>query len=132
MPETIDPEAMHIDELPGVWAPAQWEMTAAESAQEAESQASASLLATIDVPEAILRLLLNELEIVRLYGPPAGYDAQEQGEWDSQLITYGFKRSVTLAGITRDAESLELVYTLEGLGSWSMSIFPERVTIELI
>ena len=59
MPSIIDPETMHVDDLPGIWNPIQWEMTEHERILEVENQAEASLLSVIYAPEAILRLLLE-------------------------------------------------------------------------
>jgi len=56
MPIDIDPETMNVDKLPGIWSPVQWELTEEEHIQELDTQATASLLFAVDVPEAILRL----------------------------------------------------------------------------
>lgn len=132
MPGIIDPETMHIDELPGVWAPVQWVQTPEERNREVEEQAKASLLATVDVPEAILRLLLNETGCDVVYAPPPGYDPAEQGDWDDTLITFSFDRQLRLRRLERNPERLVAEYQFENLGWWRFVIEPERVTIERI
>ena len=92
MPGIIDPETFHVDDLPGVWAPVQWEQTKEEQILELETQAKASMMQSVDIPEAILRLLLNETEIASTKVAPAGYDEEEQGEWDDSIVTFMFKR----------------------------------------
>jgi hypothetical protein len=132
MPSIIDPETMHIDDLPGVWNPIQWEITEQERILEVENQAKASLLSGVDVPEAILRLLLEETDIERAYAPPQGFDPEMQGDWDEELITFVFKRRFRLDSVDRKPEELTVVYHIEGLGYWSVEVEHERVTIERI
>lgn len=132
MPSIIDPETMHIDDLPGVWNPIQWEITEQERILELENQAKASLLSVVDVPEAILRLLLEETDIERAYAPPHGFDPEMQGDWDEELITFVFKRRFRLDSVDRKPEELAVVYHIEGLGYWSVEVEHERVTIERI
>lgn len=132
MPGVIDPETLHVDDLPGVWAPVQWEQTPEERAAEIENQARASLLANVDVPEAILRLLLNETEADTVYAPPEGYQTEQQGDWDDTLITFAFKRPIRLTRVEREPERLVVEYQFANLGYWLLTIEPERVTIERI
>ena len=132
MPSIIDPETIHANELPAIWSPVQWELTEEERVEEIEEQAKASLLWAMDAPEAILRLLLNEEGIKRLYEPPANYDPEEQGEWSSEFLTFGSKRAIKLDSIEREHETLHLVYKVEDLGYWAFEITPERVVIERI
>lgn len=130
MPGIIDPQTMYIDDLPGIWSPVQWEMTSEEHAQELEQQATASLLWAIDGPEAILRLLLEESAIERSYGPPEGYNPEMQGEWNSDLITFEFKRPIRLERVERDQDYLYVEYNFDNRGYWSFEIEPEKVTIQ--
>ena len=132
MPSIIDPETMHVDDLPGVWNPIQWELTEQERNLELENQAQASLLSAIDVPEAILRLLLEEIDIERAYVPPQGFDPEMQGDWDDELITFVFRRALRLESVNREPEKLTVVYRVEGLGYWSVEVEHERVTIERV
>ena len=132
MPSIIAPETMHVNELPAIWSPVQWELTEEERVQEIEVQATASLLWAMDAPEAILRLLLNEEGIKRLHEAPKGYDPEEQGEWSDEFLTFGSKRGITLDSVDRDRETLYLVYKTEDLGHWQFEISPERVVIERI
>ncbi len=132
MSSIIDPETMYVDDLPTIWSPVQWELSEAEQKKELEDQITASLLWAADAPEVILRLLLNETAFERAYEPPEGYDPDQQGEWDSSLSTYQFKRSVKMCQVTRDQDYLYVEYDFGELGTWALEIEPERVTIEKI
>ncbi len=130
MPGVIDPETMNIDGLPGIWSPVQWELTEEERAREVETQATASLLWSVDVPEAILRLLLQETDIDRIFNPPEDYDPEEQGEWDNELVTFGFQKPIRLVKVERDHNYLYLEYKFGDFGYWYIEIEPEKVTIK--
>lgn len=129
MPSVIDSETMNADELPGIWSPVQWELTEGERVQELEMQATASLLWAVDIPEAILRLLLNEHAIERAFEPPPGYDPEMQGDWDEELLTFQFKRSIRLVTIDRGRDDLYLEYDFGDLGHWAFEIEPDKVNI---
>jgi len=132
VPPVIDPETLYVDNLPAIWSPVQWELTEEERIEEIETQATASLLWTMDAPEAILRLLLNEVAIQRLYAPPKDYKTEEQGEWDPDVITFGPVRPIKLETVERTREHLRLVYRAADLGYWEFTIEPERVVIARI
>ncbi len=132
MPSIIDPETMNADNLPGIWNPIQWELSEAERIQEVENQARSSLLWVVDIPEAILRLLLDETDIERTLLPPEGFDPDLQGDWDNELITFKFKRSIHLESVERDHNRLAVTYKFDGLGYWRLEVLPERVTIERV
>ena len=132
MPSIIDPETLYVDDLPAIWSPVQWELTDEERVKAVEDQATASLLWTMDAPEAILRLLLNETGIQRLFAEPKGYDPEEQGDWDKDIITFGPERPVKLASVERTPTRLEVVYDFGDRGLWEFIIEAERVTIERI
>jgi len=132
MPSIIDPQTIHVDELPSIWSPVQWELTEEERVEAINEQATASLLWTMDAPEAILRLLLGETGIKRLYQAPDNYDTEEQGEWDEEIMTFGPYRSMELIEIDRTPERLLLVYKFGDLGYWEFIIEAEKVTIERI
>ena len=132
MPSVIDPETLYVDDLPAIWSPVQWELSEEERIQAVEEQATASLLWTMDAPEAILRLLLDETGIERLYKPPAGYDIEQQGDWNEKLITFGPKRAMKLEAVNRTPARLELIYNFGELGTWAFAIEPERVSIERV
>lgn len=132
MTAIIIPETINVDALPGIWSPVQWELTEEERLAELDQQATASLLWAVDVPEAILRLLLDETAIVRAYEPPEGYDPEQQGEWDETMLTFAFKRHARLNSVERQGDSLVAVYNLEGAGYWELEITPERVVIQRI
>src|SRR4030042_1488680 len=86
MPGVIVAETVQVGALPGIWSPVQWELGEEERREELEDQARASLLAAVDTPEAVLRLLLDETEIVRAFGPPEGYDPEQQGEGEGSPV----------------------------------------------
>lgn len=130
MPGVIDPETIHVDSLPGIWTPVQWEMTESERQTEVEHQAIASLLWSIDIPQAILRMLLSETRIERSYEPPPGYDADVQGDWNGELIAFKFKMPIRLDDVGRERDKLTLAFDFHELGYWCMEIEPEKVTIE--
>lgn len=132
MPGVIDPERINVDVLPGIWTPVQWEMNEEERKTELEQQATASLLWSIDVPEAILRLLLSETRIERTYEPPEGYDPEVQGEWNGELVVFKFRNSIGLDDVIREPNKLTVAYNFGDLGYWCIEIEPEKVTIERI
>lgn len=129
MPSVIDPETMNVDRLPGVWSPVQWDLSEEERIEELDNQAAASLLFNVDAPEAILRLLLNEYQIERAIDPPGDYDPEKQGEWNPDLLTFQFSRSVKLVDIKREADRLYIEYNFEGLGYWAFEIEPESIQV---
>jgi hypothetical protein len=129
MPKDIDPQTINADNLPGIWSPIQWELSEGEQLMELEEQSIASLLFSVDPPEAILRLLLNEYAIERAHEPPKGFDPELQGDWDSELVTFKFKRAITLNRIERDPENLYLEYKVEDLGTWILEISNDNVDI---
>ena len=132
MPSIIDHETIHVDELPPLWAPVQWELTEEERVQALEEQARASLLWMMDAPEAILRLLLNEVDVRRLYEPPDGYDEEQQGEWEPDLVTFGPRRPFKLDSVSREDDATYIVYKAGDLGYWEFEISEEEVTIRRI
>ena len=132
MPIDIEPETMNVDDLPGIWSPVQWELTEDEHIQELEAQATASLLFAVDVPEAILRLLLNEYTIERAFEPPDGFDSDQQGSWNDDLLTFQFRRPIELVNVQRERDCLSIIYDFKEMGRWSLEIQPEKVTIERV
>jgi hypothetical protein len=132
MPSVIDPETLYVDDLPAIWSPIQWELTEEERVQAVEEQATASLLWTMDAPEAILRLLLGEAGIQQLHAPPKDYNPEEQGEWNEEIITFGPKRAIKLESVERTPTRLELVYDFGELGHWEFVIESEWVSIQRI
>jgi len=132
MPSVIDPQTIHVDELPAIWSPVQWELTEEERVEVVDEQATASLLWTMDAPEAILRLLLGETETQRLYRPPENYDPAEQGDWDEEILTFGPYRPIKLVEVERGPDYLRLVYNFGDLGYWEFMIEPEKVIVERI
>lgn len=129
MPQIIDPETIAVDDLPTIWSPVQWDLTEEERIQELESQSAASMLWSADVPEAILRLLLSETDIVRTFDPPAGYDPEVQGEWDANLVTFRFRRPIELIKSERSPDCLYVEYRFGELGYWGIEIKNDEVHI---
>jgi hypothetical protein len=121
---------MYVDDLPAIWAPVQWEQSPEERVDSIHEQATASLLWTMDAPEAVLRLLLAETEIQRLGAPPEGYDPREQGDWDAKILTFGPYRPIRLHALERSRDHLRVVYDFGDLGYWEFTIEAQRVTIE--
>ena len=132
MPAVIDPETLYVDNLPTIWSPIQWELTEEEHIQAVEDQATASLLWVMDAPKAILRLLLDETGIQRLYGQPEDYNPEEQGEWNPDILTFSPKRPIKLEEVEHTNECLRAVYDFNDLGRWEFLIEPERVSITRI
>ena len=132
MPSIIDPQTLYVDDLPAIWSPVQWELTEEERIAAVEEQATASLLWTMDAPEAILRLLLEETAIKQLREPPKDYNTEEQGEWDDKLITFGPKHAIKLESVERTPTRLELFYDFGEMGHWEFVIEAEKVIIERI
>ena len=130
MPSVIDPETMYVDDLPGIWSPVQWELNDEERVKEVENQATASLLWSVDAPEAILRLLLAETEIERAFSPPKGYKPELQGDWEEDVITFQFKRPIHLVKIEREQDYLYVEYKFDDLGYWGLEMEPDKVTIQ--
>jgi hypothetical protein len=129
MSSIIDPQTINTDDLPCIWSPVQWELSPEEHAQELEEQATASLLWAADAPEAMLRLLLDETKIERAFEPPDGYDPEKQGDWDVSLVTFQFKRTITLVKEERSLDCLYLEYKVADYGYWAVKIEPENVSI---
>jgi hypothetical protein len=132
MPSVMNPETLYIDDLPAIWSPVQWELDEEERIKAVEEQATASLLWTMDAPEAILRLLLEETGIQRLYDAPKDYNPEEQGEWDKELITFGPDHPIKLESVERMPNHLEAVYDFGSLGRWQFIIESERMSLERI
>ena len=132
MPGVIEPEMINSEGLPGIWSPVQWELNDEERAEELDAQSTASLLWSVDIPEAILRLLLQETEVERVFEPPENFDPGNQGEWDPELVTFGFRKPLELIKVEREHNFLYLEYKFGDLGYWSFEIKPEKVTISRI
>lgn len=132
MPIDIDPETINIDTLPGIWSPVQWDLSEEEHVIELDNQATASLLFAVDVPEAVLRLFLNEYEIARAFAPPDGYNPEDQGEWDHDLLTFQFKRPLKLVKVERERDNLYVEYDFYDLGRWVFEIQPNSVQIRRV
>ena len=129
MPGIIDYETIHVDTLPTIWSPVQRRLSAEEHAKELEDQATASVLWASPVPEQILRLLLNETAIRRIEEPPPGYDPALQGEWNKELITFAFRRPITLTREERSPDKFILEYKVEDAGYWLLEITQDTATI---
>lgn len=130
MPNIIDPQTIEVNDLPGIWSPVIDEsLEEEERVFELEEQAKASLLAGVDDPETILRLLLGETEITTTNEPPLGYDEEVQGMWDESRITFKFKRACWIQNVEREDDFLYIEYEFEDLGIWNIEIGAESVRI---
>jgi len=129
MPHIIDPETIDAEDLPGIWAPVQCELSEEERITELHEQARASLLYNVATPEAILRLLLSETEIDRALEPPDGYDYDVQGAWDESIVTFAFTRPVKLLKLERGPDRLYAEYRVADASVWAIEIAAERVEI---
>jgi len=132
MPGVIDPETMAVGGAPTIWWPVEVELTEPQRLEEIERQTLAGLLWVAPVPESILRLLLGETEVVRAIDPPEGYDADTQGEWDSERATFAFRRPLHLEADREEDSRRVLEYALEGAGHWRMVISPEQFSLSRI
>lgn len=132
MPGVIDFETIYVDRLPTIWSPVQTELTADERAKEIEEQATASLLWISPLPEQILRILLNETAVERVYAPPPGFDPEVHGEWQEGLITFAFKRAMNLIGEKRTPDSLQVEYRVEAAGHWLVEITQDTVSFRRV
>jgi hypothetical protein len=132
MPGIIEPETINVDKLPGIWSPVQWELSEEERIQELHTQATASLLWAVDIPEAILRLLLRLTAIDRALNPPEDYDEELQGEWDEKLVTFKFKHPIHLERVERESDHLYVEYKIDDLGYWAFEIEPEKISLRRI
>ena len=132
MPGIIEPETIEVDKLPGVWSPVQWELTEEERRLELHEQATASLLWSVNMPEALLRLVLGETDIQRIFDPPPGYDPEVQGEWNNELVTFAFKKPIRLEREAHENGDLILELSIEGAGTWRMEFYEEQVVIERV
>lgn len=130
MPGVIDPETINVDQLPGIWSPVQWELSEAERIQELHAQATASLLWAVDIPEAILRLLLGLTKIDRALDPPQDYDPELQGKWDPKQVTFEFTHPIHLQRVERERDYLYVEYKVDDLGWWAFEIEPEKITLK--
>jgi hypothetical protein len=130
MPGVIDHETMYVDDLPGIWAPVQWYLTEEERKQEIEEQARASLLWSVNAPEAILRLLLSETEIQKGLTTLQMVTTPKSKGNGTSLLTFRFRRQVRLEGVERETGQIRLVYDCDDLGYWGFTIEEERVLIE--
>jgi len=129
MPAYMDPETIHVDELPAIWSPVQWEIDESERIQELHLQATASLLWVADSPEAMLRVMLSETGIERTLKPPDGYDPELQGEWDDDLVTFVFKRPFKLVKVERENDFFYAEYKVSDLGVYAIEIESDKVSI---
>jgi hypothetical protein len=110
------PRTMNTDGLPGIWSPVQWELNKEERVEELDTHSTATLLWSVDSPEAILRLLLQETDIQRLLEPPKGYESTVQGNWVPERVTIGPKYPLELIKVNREPNYLYLEYRIGDSG----------------
>jgi hypothetical protein len=132
MPGLIDPQTIEVNGLPVIWSPVQSPLTEEEKIRELDQQATASLLWAATIPEQVLRLLLSETDIEPISDPPAGYDPDVQGEWDSSQLTFAFSRVIRLLREDRRPDRLTVEYKVDGAGTWIVEIGLEEVSVARI
>jgi secreted PhoX family phosphatase len=130
MPSYLDPLTFPVLDVPAIWCPEKERVLGNSLAVSIEAQAKASLLASADTVESILRLLFDEAEIDRVFEPPQGYNPEVQGDWDDQQVTFVFRRRVEKISEERDNESLRMEYRMEGCGQYRVEITSESFSIE--
>jgi hypothetical protein len=118
----LDPLTFPTIRVPAVWTPIKEKSDANPLALQIHEQAKASLLISADIMESILRLLLGETEVERVFTPPKGYDEEQQGAWDTDAITFAFVRSVRIKSENRDAGKLLMQYEVEGKGDYYVEL----------
>jgi hypothetical protein len=126
----IDPLTFPTINLPAIWTPIKEKSEANPLALQIQEQARASLLLTADTIESILRLLLGETEVERVFTPPKGYDTELQGEWDNSAITFTFIRSIRIFSENRDPEQLKMQYEVEGRGIYNIILNKDGIEIK--
>jgi hypothetical protein len=126
----LDPLTFPVLDVPAIWCPEKERLSGNPLATSIEEQAKASLLASADTVEAILRLLYDEAEIERVFEPPQGYNPEVQGDWDDHQVTFVFRRRVEKIGEERGNESLRMEYRLETCGQYRIEITPESFSIK--
>lgn len=126
----LDPLTFPVLNVPAIWCPQKEKEMGNHLAESIEEQAQASLLASADIVEAVLRILDGETGIERVFNPPQGYNPEVQGDWDDQLVTFAFRRRVEKIREERDDELLRMEYRMEGCGQYSIEITAEGFSIE--
>jgi hypothetical protein len=128
----LDPLTFPVLDVPAIWCPEKEKLMGNPLAASIEEQAQASLLASADPVEAILRMLFGETEVERIFEPPQGYNPELQGDWDDEQVTFVFRRKVEKTSAERGEELLRMEYRVEGCGAYSVEIMPESFSIEKI
>jgi hypothetical protein len=152
MPGAIDFETMDVDELTPVWCPSDEELTPEQYESALQQEARAHLLTMAGVPEAILRLLVQETGVSRVarevvdQGRGArrdfeaeadadaddGADAGADGGAELPPDSFEFDHPIVAEKVEVTRDGLFVVYSLEGSGTWRMLFESGRVTIERV
>lgn len=156
MPGAIDFETMDVDELTPVWWPSDGELTAEQYETMVQQEARTHLLAMVGVPEAILRLLVQETEVSRVahevvdQGRGARRDFEAEADADADAgdgadagagddadagfppDSFEFSHPIVAEKVETTRDGLFVVYSLEGSGTWRMLFESGRVTIERV
>jgi hypothetical protein len=125
----LDPLTFPTIPLPAVWSPVREKSDGNPLALQIEEQAKGSLLVTADTLESVLRLLLGVTEVERVFSPPDGYDAEQQGEWDEDAVTFAFTRGIRILSESRSADELSLRYEVEGLGTYTVAVTADGLDV---
>jgi hypothetical protein len=130
MPDGFDTETFPSHEFPAIWFYQKPPEDKRDFAAFVEHQAASGMLASTDILEAVLRLLLGLTEVEGVYDPPRGYDPEVQGEWDSDVLTFIFRRRVQKVGEDREDGEIRLEYQVETCGTFVVTIRGDSVHIE--
>jgi hypothetical protein len=96
------------------------------------TQTTSVLHWSVDGPEGLLRLLLQETETDRILEPPEDYDPETQGKWDTEFASFGFRKPFELIKVEQVYNYLYLEYKFGVIGHWFVEIQPEKMTIARI
>jgi hypothetical protein len=154
MPGAIDFETMDVDELTPVWCPSDEELTPEQYESALQQEARAHLLTMAGVPEAILRLLVQETEVSRVAREVVGqvrgarrdFEAEADADADDGADggsgadadaefppdSFEFSHPIVAETVEMTRDGLLVVYRLEGAGTWRMLLESGRVTIERV
>jgi hypothetical protein len=94
MTTEFDPTLFPTIDVPAIWNYAPPPEAGDGLIYYAEDQAKNGLIATADIFESILRLLIGYTDIKAEFDPPEGYDPEIQGEWDPSIKTFMFSRKI--------------------------------------
>lgn len=141
MPGAIDFETMDVDDLSPVWFPEEAGPEPEQREAWLHQQARAHLLTMVGTPEAVLRLLLRETDVARVPADDVaaapgdeGFPA-EAGDADAEPLpsdSFEFARPAVAQETELTRDGLQVIYRVDGAGTWRLILESDRVTIERI